>query len=184
MNYLKAWSTVASDADGSVLVATINPGRLYVSTDSGATWTERQPAGASDKYWKTVTVSDDGSKILAAVGGSSAGRIYLSSNSGVNWSEIQPAGASDKKWNSVAVSGSGDKMIVANGGDFFTCMGGPCRLFISSNGGTNWAETQPAGASNFYWNAVAVSDDGLYILAAISNGRSNFAAATASLQVL
>ena len=42
---------VASDDDGSNLIAGVYGGRLYTSSDSGANWTERQPVGNADKDW-------------------------------------------------------------------------------------------------------------------------------------
>ena len=47
--------------------------RLYTSSDSGANWTERQPAGDVDKNWDSVASDADGSNLIA---GAYGGRLY------------------------------------------------------------------------------------------------------------
>jgi hypothetical protein len=59
-------------------------------------------------------------------------------------------------WLSVAINDAGNKMLAGtyNG-----------RLYVSSDGGTSWAETRPAGNVNKIWFTVAVSADGKTMLA-------------------
>ncbi len=61
--------SVASSADGTKLVAVVQNGQIYTSTDSGFTWTPRD----SDRNWKSVASSSDGTKLVAGVDG---GPIY------------------------------------------------------------------------------------------------------------
>ena len=65
------WTSLASSADGTKLVATKTNnqgGFLYTSTDSGVTWTEQTTAGGDGgQYWSEVVSSADGSR-LAALG--------------------------------------------------------------------------------------------------------------------
>ena len=76
---IRAWSAVASSADGTKLVAADNaPGQIYTSTDSGVTWTARE----SNLNWQSVASSGDGTKLAAVVGG---GQIYTSTDSGATW---------------------------------------------------------------------------------------------------
>ncbi len=82
------WQCLAMSPDGTKLLAGVWPGRLYFSTDSGATWTERQPAGDADRYWESATMSADG-KAIAVTDGTV---LYTSTNAGVNWTTRQPAG--------------------------------------------------------------------------------------------
>ena len=82
------FNSVASSADGSVLVVVqangTNPatepaapagrtGKLLVSTDSGATWTER----ATRSWWRGAAVSADGNRLVGAV---NVGQIYVSTS--------------------------------------------------------------------------------------------------------
>jgi photosystem II stability/assembly factor-like uncharacterized protein len=70
------WKAVACSSDGSVMVAADGaPGYLYLSTDSGVTWTA-QTNGPS-ATWSAVACTPDGTKIVATVKG---GQIYISSN--------------------------------------------------------------------------------------------------------
>ena len=85
------FNSVASSADGSVLVAvqangksiveiaadsTVIPGRtgkLLVSTNAGATWTER----ATRNWWRGAAVSADGNRLVGAV---NVGQIHVSTS--------------------------------------------------------------------------------------------------------
>jgi photosystem II stability/assembly factor-like uncharacterized protein len=72
------WSSVASSADGTKLAATDSAGRIYISTDSGTTWT----AGENEHQWSGIASSADGTRLGAVVSG---GQIYLSNDSGLTW---------------------------------------------------------------------------------------------------
>src|SRR6185436_19566934 len=82
------WSSVASSADGSKLVAGIEGGGIYSSSDGGVTWT---PSGASIANWTSVASSADGSKLAAVAPG---GGIYLSTNFGATWDLSSAPGTS------------------------------------------------------------------------------------------
>ena len=83
------FNSVASSADGSVLLAvqangnssvegtTVQPGRtgkLLVSTNAGATWTER---ATPNKWWRGAAVSADGNRLVGAV---NVGQIFVSTS--------------------------------------------------------------------------------------------------------
>jgi len=71
----KYWYGVASDADGSHLVAAAYGGRIYVSSNGGASWVETAPTGlAENKNWRSVASDADGSHLIAAVSG---GGLYV-----------------------------------------------------------------------------------------------------------
>jgi hypothetical protein len=67
----RTWGSVASSADGSKLLAANNGGQLYVSTNSGITWTAQD----FSRNWQSVAISADGSKLVAAEYG---GQLYTS----------------------------------------------------------------------------------------------------------
>lgn len=69
------WSSIACSEDGTQLVATVNGGGIYMSTDFGKSWWR---TGAQNKNWAAVASSASGNKLVAAVGGklSPAGGIY------------------------------------------------------------------------------------------------------------
>ncbi|KKM08068.1 hypothetical protein LCGC14_1727590, partial [marine sediment metagenome] len=157
------WSGMASDSDGSHLIAGQTNGRLYTSADSGGTWTERQPAGAIDTDWLAVACSSDGSIMVAADGDN--GKVWVSIDSGVNWTDRQPAGvAGSTLWKSVDCSDDGTFIVVVDYGK---------RIWTSTDSGANWVDRRPIGDSNNTWKSVACDSDGSFIIVAseISNGK-------------
>jgi len=154
-----SWQSLASDSDGSNLIAGLYIGRLFTSANAGVSWTERQPAGASDKYWGSVASDDDGSNLIAGV---YLGRLYTSANSGVNWTERQPAGAADKYWRAIASDSDGSHLIA---GAY------PGRLFTSADSGVSWTERQPAGAADANWRSAASDSDGTNLIVVDDYGR-------------
>jgi hypothetical protein len=63
-------TSVASSADGVLLVAVSGDGAIYRSTDGGNNWV---PAGAPNVAWSGIASSADGSKLVAVASG---GGIY------------------------------------------------------------------------------------------------------------
>jgi hypothetical protein len=108
------WSSIASSADGTKLVAAAWPGSIYTSTNSGATWTSNNLSSAS---WSSVASSTNGSKLLAAIYG---GPIFISTNSGTTWASST---APVTNWHAVACSADGGKLLGA------VSFGGP--IYIS-----------------------------------------------------
>jgi hypothetical protein len=63
------WSSVASSADGTKLVAVFanySGSGIFTSTDSGNTWTSNNVSGGG---WTSVASSADGSKLVAVANG-------------------------------------------------------------------------------------------------------------------
>ena len=81
----KNWRSCAMSSDGSVMLAGVYNGRLYLY--SGGTWAETRPAGDVDQNWLSCAISSDGSVMLA---GASAGRLYLYTAAG-NFTNTQMA---------------------------------------------------------------------------------------------
>jgi hypothetical protein len=78
------WTSVASSADGTKLVAAPDGGQVYTSTDSGATWIA---ADVPNKDWSSVACSADGSKLFAVVNG---GGIWTSQTTPAPQMNITP----------------------------------------------------------------------------------------------
>jgi len=112
------WSSVASSADGTKLVATAGGsddfGSIYTSTDSGATWTQ---TAAQPNTWTSVASSADGTRLV--VGANSArgdGLIYTSTNAGASWM----ATTLTERWTCVAASSDGSDLVAASDGPIYT----------------------------------------------------------------
>ena len=151
------WSSVASSADGSKLIAAVGdpygpPGHIYTSTNSGATWA---PTTAPITNWAAVASSADGARLVAAAGGIyyNYSPIFTSADSGATW--IQTS-APITNWTGIASSADGMKLVAVSWG---------LAIYTSTNAGT----TRMA-ASNVppyhQWTAVASSADGTTLLAA------------------
>ena len=59
-----SWNGITSSSDGIKLAAVVNPGNIWISSDSGGNWTERSPGGGT-KSWYCIASSADGTKISA-----------------------------------------------------------------------------------------------------------------------
>jgi alpha-tubulin suppressor-like RCC1 family protein len=107
------WTDVATSADGTKLVASVEGGQLHTSTDSGVTWTPRE----SSRDWAAVASSNDGTELVATV---YDGKIYVSFDSGVTWTPHE----NDRSWYVVASSGDGTRLLAfVDGGQLYTSGG-------------------------------------------------------------
>lgn len=154
------WIVASADSDGSHLLAGMAFGRLYRTSDSGATWSETGPTVGTDQEWSSVSVSADGSDVVAAVFG---GGLYASSNGGIDWTLRQPGETTDtENWDALSMSADGTFLIAGVSGG---------RLYVSGNGGTGWEEVDPVGdGSSHDWSSAAASTDGTHLVAAVRGG--------------
>jgi photosystem II stability/assembly factor-like uncharacterized protein len=134
----------------SEILTTEGPVAVTISTSSGGggscahdTWTPRD----SDRQWRAVGSSADGTKLVAVVYG---GQIYTSTDSGATWT----ARDSNRNWLGVASSDDGTKLVAV-------VLGG--QIYTSTNSGVSWT----ARESNRFWGAVASSDDGTKLVAVV-----------------
>jgi hypothetical protein len=144
----RAWSGVASSADGTKLVATVKGGNIFTSTNSGVNWTNLNNGGI--RNWSSVASSADGTRLVAGVGDitSLTGNLYNSVDSGATWTARDSA----RQWVSVASSADGIRMVASaysTGGS-----GGP-GIYTSVNSGTNWLLHL---AGSFFYDVVSSSD--------------------------
>jgi hypothetical protein len=162
------WTAVASSANGSTLVAlgrygfpATNQQAVYFSTDAGGSW---QPANLPNQFLNFVTVSGDGSTMVAT-----GTNVFTSRDSGTTWLEWTnaPQGTLGPVfWTAPAVSEDGTKMMVGGFGG-----GSPGSIYTSDDSGVTWASTNNAfsGASAFLY-ASASSADGRELVALPRNG--------------
>jgi hypothetical protein len=101
--------------------------------------------------------------------GNYCGRLYISTDGGTVWNETQPLGNRNFYWDTIKGNETGSAYIVygRNSGDLL----GNSHLYLTVNGGTDWVETQPAGAiiSNYAWYCLDIK--GTTIIAGRFNGR-------------
>jgi len=108
---------VASSADGNNLVAAAGglnhgAGRIYVSTNSGATW---MTSSAPILAWVSVASSADGRKLIAAAAPNvtSSNMIFTSSDCGFTWASNNVP-AVGMGWSCVASSADGNKLVAGS----------------------------------------------------------------------
>jgi len=144
----KAWRNIASSSDGTKLAAVVDGGNIWISADSGVSWT----AVASQQSWSAIASSSDGKKLAAVVNG---GNIWTSADSGVSWTAV----ASQQLWSAIASSSDGKKLAaVVSGGAIWT----------SANSGAIWNEVRSIG--NHSWQDIASSSDGVKLTAVVDYG--------------
>jgi hypothetical protein len=94
--------SLVSLGSGVVLAGTYPTGKIFKSTDSGATWTEIQRLGSETYVYSLVSL---GSGVVLA-GTAPTGKIYKSTDSGATWTEIQQLGSETRVYSLVSL-GSG-----------------------------------------------------------------------------
>jgi photosystem II stability/assembly factor-like uncharacterized protein len=158
-------------------------GFIYVSVDSGVTWTPRSTEG----NWFSVATSADGRKMVAVqylpptfkfddverVPG-----IYHSTDAGTSWTRLKVALQGEEvepaPWISIASSADGTKLVAVDQKYYSTQEGrdrpdaGPGALWTSTDSGETWV-IQAVPGMNRRWTAVAMSGNGNVIIGLIYN---------------
>jgi photosystem II stability/assembly factor-like uncharacterized protein len=207
----KEWSSVASSADGTHLLAVTEfptsyggPGGIWVSTDSGATWTQIGGLGANGAGWPSITLSADGTHLVDVVG---LNGIYMSPDDGASWTNysMQP-----DHWRSVAASADGTHVVVVSSGGLVITSAdagvtwaqtamidrdltsvassadgmrllavGLVGVYNSDDAGATWTQSQ-SSSDGVYWVGAASSADGNHLVALTQNGAMSMATRTGS----
>jgi len=160
------WSTVCISADGAKLAAVswysdlTDDGRVFTSTNYGATWARTTAPG---NYWTSVASSADGMKLVAAADGSFGdGFICSSTDAGATWMQ---SGAPAHNWNSLASSSDGARVIALGSVGEFNNLGDS---YMSADSGSTWTLVKTPADLNFN-GPVASSADGDNIVAVSAN---------------
>ena len=171
----RRWIKVVSDSAGTNLFVASNQyqsddgGRLYTSSNGGVDWIERQPLGNTNNNWRALASDSTGQYLVAGIN-SVTGRLYASSDYGATWNEVGPktdGNFTDQKWFSVASDSTGINLIAGT----YSTSTGLGRLYKSSNSGSLWAESQPEGDVDRQWTQLASNSDGTVQLVGANGGR-------------
>ena len=88
----KQWSSITSNATGSLLAACENGGYIWTSNDFGVTWTDISTGNmSSTKNWNGITSNATGSHLAAVENG---GYIWWSIDYGTTWTDTSNSFAS------------------------------------------------------------------------------------------
>lgn len=173
------WISVDMTPDGQRMLAVAFGGGMYQSTDGGTTWakidTAFNPAlpgdAGGDLAYESVTVSQDGQRIVALV---MNGAAYVSTNGGTTFTPAGGSAAGAISWR--AVDSSADGMIVAAAAQ-------DGNVHLSTDGGVTFSALPVnigAGAINDGWYRLAMSEDGNTIAVA---GNPDFAGTSSGIYV-
>ena len=148
------WTSIASSADGSKLVAynfESGIGGIYTSTNSGTTWAWNS-AGVDNQQWlSSITSSADGTK-LAIV--DSPGLIYTSTNAGATWVSNSPPMA---YWTSIASSADGTKLVAVASSNL---------IYTTIDSGVTWTSNTSVMDVQPWHFAVSSADGSILAIAA------------------
>jgi hypothetical protein len=156
---LKQWSCVAASSSGAKLAACgRGPEYIYTSDDYGVTWTMRTSAGK--RWWWSVTMSSDGTKLAACHmdASNNEGYIWTSIDSGATWT--QQMGAGFRKWSCISSSADGMTLIACE-------YSGTGNIYLSRDGGLTWAVQ--TGTPSGQWYVVSLSQDGSKLAGGLVN---------------
>lgn len=158
-----SWYRLAMSDDGNVIAMVGNSvgGRsagtgVYVSHDSGASWTRpfslvadySAVAMSPDGRIIGVTVSDPNPNMLAGTVVRASGRVLRSNDGGVSFGTLTMPGT-DTDWRAIAMSSDGNKLAAATGyyggvaGQLYTSLGNRTSIGTSGSitGGQNYSIT-------------------------------------------
>ena len=144
-SFISSWRYIKCNHTGVLVLASQATGSLYLSRDSGASFTQYVVGGVS-RTWNGVYLSDDG-QIL--VGVENNGTLWVSTNSGTSWTSR----ATTRNWGQIAGSSDGSTLLAGTGAG----IGLPC-LYLSTDFGTTWTATSTL--TNAIVNQVTTSING------------------------
>lgn len=165
-NIAKRYADISMSADGATIMtcatSSSNPytDYVYVSTDSGANWTQCSPdTPALTKTWISCAVSSDGTKLAAC----DYSNVFFSGDNGATWIKLSPPLESEYNYIKRIKLTSNASKIVLTSGNF---------LLISSDNGATWTTIYPAGqGANGQWATLSISSDANIIMSsAYENG--------------
>lgn len=135
--------SIDCSSDGTIVVYTSYTNGVYVSTNSGASFTLRLSSALG---FDTCNCSSSGALMIAsAQNATTASQLYVSTNSGTNWTARGP---SLIKWYSVCCSSTSTYMYARNYGTSY--------IYRSTDSGTNWTTIRTRATDGF----VACSANG------------------------
>jgi photosystem II stability/assembly factor-like uncharacterized protein len=138
------WSSIASSADGSKLVA-VGPENagVCISTNSGTTWTLNSAVLNNQPWFPSIASSADGTKLAVVT---IMGPIYTSTNSGATWiSNSLPTAV----WTSIASSADGSKLVAVAWSNL---------IYTSTDSGATWTSNSTVTDNQAFHSATSSAD--------------------------
>ena len=155
------WTAISTSTNGETVAVVgetaAGAHRLFVSIDSGDTWTQKGPTNSA---FHDVAVSGDGSKIVVA---RSIDGVSYSTDGGDSWTLATRSGnplfANDDALNAdVAVNADGSVIVASRRYG---------SVWRSANGGATWDDLD--SATTRVWQDISISDDGATVFGVVFN---------------
>lgn len=162
--YFQNWQSVATNHDGSVLIAAVNGGDLWINTQG--IWinvvTEYYPANeaTANQNWTCVASNYAGDLLFAC-----ADDIFYSSDSGVTWTNANVQNV----WTSIACDSTGQKVFATAQNTSAGITGTSGNIWQSEDGGVTW-QNMTSGLpflTNQNWQSIACDYLGKTLIACI-----------------
>jgi len=144
------FNTIDISKNEKYITAVVNNGYVYVSSDTGSTFTEITTLGLLNA--PVIRMSETGQYQVITTQAADVGitqYFYVSNNYGVTWTAITSFG--NIGFNDCAVSKTGKYMIVTQ-----KVTGSPTSIYESEDWGSTWTAKTPA-SPNKQWAAVAIN---------------------------
>jgi len=150
------WHALAMSNDGTKIVGAVLDGQIWTSSNSGVTWLNRGAAGADNRKWVAVAISQSSDVIYGVV--DSNGGVYRSPDFGATW---YPTSAPTCNYQGVATSGATNVSVA--------CGGSSGKIYVNTNAGigdvNSWVISP--GTSNLNFTDLKSSSDGTKLIASV-----------------
>lgn len=120
------WSAVDVEGTGQFMLAAVDNGLLYISSDYGENWVAR----ATPQRWSSVFCGTVGTLMAATIEDSI---IFRSIDAGQSWAPAALEGSTSRKWNALAGNAAGSILVASAKNDY---------LFRSFDYGASWYISQ------------------------------------------
>ncbi len=160
------WISVDCSGDGTILIAAClnaaqTGGAVYLSTNSGAAWTQAKPTGSS--AWNYAVVSASGNMLV--VGNPQSPAVYYSTNSGGSWQSGLNFSLSPIL---LTISADGSRLVGPFLGAVPAGSGNMMTITNPPTAGGSWNWTQLTNAPYEPWSAIASSANSSQLIASVS----------------
>ncbi len=148
-----SWTSVACSTNCEIAYGAVNGGKIYKSTDGGATWSSLTNSGTYS--WRALATSGNGDIVYGAVSG---GYIYKSVDGGQSWTTAN--GLTNRSWISLTTDSTGATIAggVSSGS-----------VWLSTDSASTWSEVTTIGTSKI-WKGLTITPAGTVLVAGASTG--------------
>lgn len=156
------YSSIAISKSGINIIVAVHGGFIYLSSNSGTTWTALTNAGS--RNWTSVAFSDDATIIIAAsIESSSNNSVFISTNSGLSFISTSPDLNENDHAKRVAYGRSADNINY-----FYVSYYGRKIYYTNSASNPVWYQS---GSGSKLWTGLSCSTDGNIVIATAKDNK-------------